>query len=387
MSGYRVIFITRRFWPRWDGASRTIGDLAAALVERGCRATVLTVLEYPPWTTELRWRGVSVIRLPYDQQSRWGEIRYLRNLARWLRANRDHYDLIYVSGLRHDAYAALGAVEQKVPVVLRAEAAGRWGDCLWQLDAKCGRRIKRRTMKAAALLGPSPLAHRELIAAGYSRERIHYLAHGVAPQPAHDKMTCRMARESLATDHSTLTLAEETPLAVYVGRLHRSRGLVSLVTAWEKVLAHRPNARLWLVGDGPQRTSLQQRIDARNLAGRVSLVGRFDEVDTLLAAADLFVLPSVEEDLSVALLEAMAAGLPVVACNNSGNREVVEDGQQGLLVPPGDTDALATALSCVMDQPELARRLGTAARDRVEQHFPLAKMVEAHVTLFESLLA
>ncbi|MBN1590546.1 MAG: glycosyltransferase family 4 protein [Pirellulales bacterium] len=386
MSGYRVVFITRRFWPQWDGASRTIGNLAAALVKRGCQASVLTVWEVPRWAAEIQWRGVSVIRLPYDRQNRRGEIGYLQALTRWLRGNRDQYDLVCVSGLRHDAYAALGAVTSEVPVVLRAETSGFRGDCLWQLDAKRGRRIKRRTMKAAAWIGPSPLAHRELIAAGYPRERIHYLAHGVTRQPVRDKMTRRAARESLATDHSMLRLAEETPLAVCVGRLHRSRGLVSLITAWESILKHRPDARLWFVGNGPERTSLQQRIDARNLTGQVSLVGQFDEVDTLLAAADLFVLPSSEEDLSIALLEAMAAGLPVVACDTLSNREVVESGQQGLLVPSGDVEALATALSRVMDQPEWACQLGNEARNRIEQSFPLGKMVEAYATLFEGLV-
>ncbi|HLA86156.1 MAG TPA: glycosyltransferase, partial [Thermoguttaceae bacterium] len=163
------------------------------------------------------------------------------------------------------------------------------------------------------------------------------------------------------------------------------RGLGRLLAAWVKVVAERPRARLWLVGHGPERATLQERINGLGLGHSVALVGRFDEVDVVLAAADAFVLPSIEEDLSVALLEAMAAGLPPVACDNAGNREVVENERQGLLVPPRDTDALAEAIGRLIDQPEQARRLGAVARDRVERHFPLAKTIESHVKLFEGL--
>ena len=84
---------------------------------------------------------------------------------------------------------------------------------------------------------------------------------------------------------------------------------------------------------------------------------------------------------------AMAGGLASVACDNRGNRELIEDGRQGLLFPPGDAEALADVLVRLLGDPELARRLGMAAQDRVEADFSLAKMVEAHVTLFDELLS
>jgi glycosyltransferase involved in cell wall biosynthesis len=254
------------------------------------------------------------------------------------------------------------------------------------LDAWFGRTIKRRTMRAAALVATSEPVHRELVAAGYPRDRIHPIAHGTDPQPARDAASRSAARQALAADQPALALTDDTPLAVFVGRLRSGRGLSSLLAAWQKVAARRPRARLWLVGDGPQAVAIQQRIDAMNLGDRIALVGQFDEVDTILAAADLFVLPSPEKDLSVALLEAMAVGLPAVVCDNGGNREVVEDERQGLLVPPGDSDALAAAVGRLLDRPELARRLGKAARQSVQERFSLARMVEGHVALFENLL-
>ncbi|MCX7424258.1 MAG: glycosyltransferase family 4 protein [Planctomycetia bacterium] len=386
MSPIRPVFLARRFWPRMDGAARTVADLAAELAARGAEPTVLTVLEHPAWPASIRCRGVSVKRFA-KPLGRLGEFRYERELARWLRENADRYDLLYVSGLKHDAYAAVSAVGGRVPVVLRAEKAGRHGDCLWQLDARCGRRIKRCCLKASALVGPSRQTHAELVAAGYPRPRIHHIPHGVSPRPKRNHRTKRLARAALAESRSALDLPNWAPLAIYTGRLHRAKDLAQLVAAWRPIADRWPNAQLWLAGDGPDRAALLEQIEARHLTGRVALVGTFDCVDVLLDAADLFVHPSPDEDMSVSILEAMAAGLPIVACDIPGNRDLVSDGCEGLLTPPGDAAALSAAIGRLLDQPELAVQLGAAAQDRAGRDFPLAKSVDAHITLFEELLA
>ena len=386
MSLIRPVFLTRRFWPRMDGAARTVADLAAELSAHGAGATVLTVLEHPAWPASIRCRGVSVRRFA-KPEGRLGEFRYERGLARWLRENADRYNLVYVSGLKQDAYAAMSAVGGRVPVVLRAEKAGRRGDCLWQLDARCGRRIKQRCLKAAALVGPSRQTHAELVAAGYPRPRIHYIPHGACPRPKRDHRTKRLARAALAESRAALDLPNWAPLAIYTGRLHRAKGLAHLVAAWRPIADRWPSAQLWLAGDGPDRVALAEQIEARHLSGRVALVGAFDHVDVLLDAADLFVLPSPDEDMSVSLLEAMAAGLPVVACDVPGNRDLVSDGREGLLTPPGDAAVLSAAIARLLNGPGLAAAMGAAAQDRASRDFPLAKSVDAHITLFEELLA
>ena len=385
MSGIRPVFVTRRFWPLMDGAGRTIGNLAAELVARQAPVTVLTTRRHRRWPAEICWHGVSVVRILCPAERRWAAIRSSRAIARWLRRHRDRYDLVYVSGLEYEAVAALSAAGPGVPVVLRAERAGRAGDCLRQLDARGGRRIKYRCMKAAALVGPSRQVHRELIAAGYPRPRIHYLPHGVPIPPTPGVHAKRIARSALAECHSALQLPGGAPLAVYAGQLQRNKGLDELIDAWKTIVGGWPGARLWIAGEGPHRAALHGRIHALGLSDRVVLAGPFDCVDDLLAAADLFVLPSPEEDMSVALLEAMAAGLPIVATDNPGNRDVVADGEHALLAGAEDAGAVAAAIGRLLDQPELGSRLGAAARDRVKEHFPLAKMVDGHVRLFEEL--
>jgi glycosyltransferase involved in cell wall biosynthesis len=386
VSVIRPVFLARRFWPRMDGAARTLADLAAELNAHGGEATVLTVLEHPHWPAPIQCRGVSVARLPKPSPGRLGEFCYARRVARWLRDHADRYNLVYVSGLKRDARTAIAAVGRRVPVVLRDERAGWNGDCLWQLEARGGWGIRNSCMKAAALVAPSRQTHQELLVAGFPKNRIHHIPHGVPPRARRTSQTKRIARAMLAESHPALDVPAWTPLAVYTGQLHREKNLASLVAAWRKVVDRWPDARLWLAGEGPERTSLLEQIEARRLSGRIFLVGMFDHVDTLLDAADVFVLPSPEEDMSVSLLEAMAAGLPVVACDTPGNRDVATDGRHGILTPPGDAAALAAALLRLIGQPELAADLGAAAQDHVNEHFPLAKTVDTHITLFETLL-
>jgi glycosyltransferase involved in cell wall biosynthesis len=193
------------------------------------------------------------------------------------------------------------------------------------------------------------------------------------------------ARETIGESNPALSLDERTPLAIYTGRLHAAKGLESLIAAWTKVVQRRLDARLWLVGEGPEHAALERQIHSLGLAGRAALVGSFDNVEDMLLAADLFVLPSFEEGLSIALLEAMAIGLPVVASDIPGNRRVVQDDIHGLLVPPGDSAALANAIERVFAAPSWAAGLGAAARQRVQDHYSLDRMVDEHLDLFRNL--
>ena len=385
MNPLRLVLISRRFWPLMGRGAGVMANLASELALREVDVTLLTARWHPRWPVEITVRDVPVVRLARPP-GRWRDTnRYMRSIARWLRRNRGRFDLVYVSRLRCEAYAALKAVGKEVPVVLRAEAAGRWGDCVWQLDAGGGRRIKQECMKAGALVGPSRVIERELIAAGYPRERIHYLPNGAPIPPAGSQARKAAARAALFAANPGLRMPDEAPLAVSIGRLDEAKGLGYLVAAWQKVIAVHPDARLWLVGEGPRRKRLEAQIVDLDLLGRVFLAGVYDSVEELLAAADLFVLPSREEGPSLAITEAMGAGLPIVTTDVPGNRELVTDGRHGLLVPGRDVEAMGTAVLRLLDEPDLAARLGTAARDLVQTRFSLARMVDAHLDLFESL--
>lgn len=385
----RLVIITRRFWPAAGGSERMLGNLAAELAWRGCRVTVLTPAWDKKWSEHIYFRGASVIRLPKPHSGSFGSVRYLRALVRWLRNNQAAYDVVYVSSLREEARAAVDNLRGRKPVLLRAERAGQWGDCLWQLESRHGRKIKRVCLKADALIGPSRALERELQAAGYPRDRIRFIPHGFPTAPQRDVQQQAVARALLKTTNPLMTLPEKAfgelaPLAVYHGRLHPAQSVGPLLDVWKEVVRRMPDARLWLSGERSDHPDLLEQIQSLELSQRVIPIGGFDNPRDLLSAADLFV-SAAEEDDSLPLVEAMAAGLPVVAFDNEGNRAVVTGGRQGLLTPPHQSGTMADAVCRLLDDAQLAQEMGTAGKIRAESEFPLAKMVDRHVTLLEEL--
>jgi glycosyltransferase involved in cell wall biosynthesis len=383
----RIVFVTRRFWPLLGGAETMIGNLAAALVNRGMKATILTACWEPHWPREIVHRSVRVVRLPQPPNRVVGTWCYMRELAGWLGRHRDEFNLVYVSQLKHDAYVAVRVGNRlRFPVILRATGAGGTGDCHWHKIGRCGYRIRRQVGRADALIAPSPAIEAELLAAGFAAERLVRLDSGVPIPESRTAARRKQAREMIGGSNAALSLDDKSLLAVYTGRLHAAKGLAHLIDAWATVVQQRPDARLWLVGEGPEHAALERQIHSLRLVGRVTLVGSFDSVEDMLLAADVFVLPSFEEGLSIALLEAMAIGMPVIASDISGNRRVVQDDLNGLLVPSGNSATLAQAIERVFTAPDWAAELGAAARRHVEEHYSLDRMVEEHLNLFRRLV-
>jgi glycosyltransferase involved in cell wall biosynthesis len=190
----------------------------------------------------------------------------------------------------------------------------------------------------------------------------------------------------LGDSHPDLATIDQSPVAVYTGRLHESKGLRDLVRAWPIVMLRWPQARLWLIGDGPDREELFELILDLGLRDAVFMPGAFDDVQDVLAAADVFVLPSYEEGMSLSLLEAMARGVPVVASDIPGNRLLVDHQDHGLLAPLRDPVRLAQTIHEVFAAPRAAQRRAQLAHDRVRERYSLRHMAETHLALFETLI-
>lgn len=162
---------------------------------------------------------------------------------------------------------------------------------------------------------------------------------------------------------------------LFVGRLAPVKGLPILLRALETLIAQHPDIHLTVIGDGPGRGALETQTKARGLAQHVSFVGykSQSEVAEALVKTDVFVLPSFAEGLPVVLMEAMAASRPVVATHIAGIPELVTDGASGLLVAPGDPDALHRAISKIISNPSRATAMGIAGRAKVEAAFDVDK--------------
>ena len=150
------------------------------------------------------------------------------------------------------------------------------------------------------------------------------------------------------------------------------------------LLRTRPHLRFQIVGDGPRRRELEELSHARGLADHVEFLGHREDIPSLLAAADAFVLPSRSEAFPNGAIEAMAAGLPVVASNVGGLRDLIQNGRTGVLVAPGNPEALAGALQTLIDNPAGAEAIGRAAHDEVQQRYSFDRMIAAYENLYLS---
>jgi glycosyltransferase involved in cell wall biosynthesis len=173
---------------------------------------------------------------------------------------------------------------------------------------------------------------------------------------------------------------------VMVGRLSPEKDVATLLRAAALAARAEPAFRLEIAGDGACLPALRQLARGLGLEDQVRFLGEVRDVPALLARAAAFVLPSLTEGISLTILEAMARGLPVAATRVGGNPEVILDGETGLLVPSQDPAALADALLRLFRDPALGRRLGEAARQRVETHFDVRRMVADYEQLYLGLV-
>jgi len=209
---------------------------------------------------------------------------------------------------------------------------------------------------------------------GLSERKLRVVPNGIDPalftQPADPALRARFGG------------SPDRPLVFTAARLSPEKAIDVLVSAAPLV----PEAMFIIAGEGPERAALEARAEALGVARRVRLLGARHDVAQLLAACDLFVLPSRFEGLPISVLEAMAAAKPVVATRIGGTDEAVVDGETGILVPPGDAGALAAAIRTFLADPELARRSGEAGRDRLRARFTAGAMIDGVTAAYEELL-
>ncbi len=182
-------------------------------------------------------------------------------------------------------------------------------------------------------------------------------------------------------------LPEEQIIVGAIGRPRPVKGYGILRQAFQQIAERRPNTHLVFVGDGPDKETLAAQAARSGLAQRVTWMGDQTDIPGLLPAFDILAVPSIYEGLGIVALEAMAAGLPVVGSRVGGIPEVVIEGETGLLVPAGDVSALAAALTRLVNDPDLRRRLGEAGSARVCERYSQQSVREKTLTMYSELLA
>lgn len=392
----RVLFLTESFHPTLGGGEGHIRALASRLVALGEPCTVVTRRAEPDWSRVDDVDGIRVLRVGSPGPGRTGKFRMVPSALLALLRERRRFDVLVVRGTRVLGLPGLLAARLLgKPVVLQPELLGEmsgrvytWGKPIeespWVHLVRVAVRIRNAWLAdAEAFVAMSREIAEELAQAGAGARTV-LLPHGVdlsrflPPAP-----------ERRAAERRRLGLPDDAYVIAYVGRLLRGKGLETLLAAFSGVAQRDARARLLLVGSGAGvslsvEDDLRRAVGEGGLADRVQFTGRVDDVEAHLAAADVFAFPSEFEALGIALVEAAACGLPAAASRTGGIVDVVEDGRSGLLVPPGDSTALAEALERLRDA-ELRRRMGERASRVARSRFDLAASVVRYRALFREL--
>ena len=173
---------------------------------------------------------------------------------------------------------------------------------------------------------------------------------------------------------------------ITVANLRPEKNHETLIAAAALLAPSCPDLRYQVVGNGPRRGELEALARMRGVHHLMEFLGHRDDIPALLADADLFVLPSRSEAFPNGAIEAMAAGLPVVASDVGGLRDLIDPGHTGLLVPPADPEALATAMRSLVEDPVRAAALGAAARDDIQSRYSFERMVGDFDAFYQSAL-
>jgi glycosyltransferase involved in cell wall biosynthesis len=227
---------------------------------------------------------------------------------------------------------------------------------------------------ASSVCAVSDDLKRHLVAEGFTPERIRVVYNGIDAGPLPDAAAKRDARALIGA-------APGEAIIGAVGRFDPVKDLPTLIRAFGVVRSALPQTRLVLVGDGPERSLLERIAADQGLHDRVTFTGYRADVRALLPAFDLYVNSSLFEGVSLTILEAMAAGVPVVATRVGGTPEVI-DRSTGVLVPPADASALASALGAMLRDEPTRTALGAAARARVERLFSIDRMTEDYASMY-----
>ncbi len=218
----------------------------------------------------------------------------------------------------------------------------------------------------------------------FVQRKILVIHNGVAQQPLYSREEARAFVRGLSKTLDARLANSETMVIGTNAELHHIKGIEYLIEAALTLILRKKDFVVLVMGEGEERAELQKMVREKKLEETVFFLGHIADAARYLNAYDIFVLPSLSEGLAYAILEAGSAGLPVVASHVGGIPEIIEDGRDGLLVPPKNSQELAEELLSLMSDAARRRRLGSALKERVARNFSFEGMIEKTLALYRS---
>lgn len=381
-----IVLICHSYPPVIGGSELEAQRVCAALIRRGYRVKVVCAGGDPmpavrDWTDP---EGVPV-RIYAGHWQGW-----LRNFVFGLRVagmlfwERRRYQIVYflMQGFHLAAGLPVARLAGK-PILMKIGGSGviplMTRSAMGRLELRWLRQWANRIM----ILNDG--MREEAMAEGFPSQQLYWM-----PNPVDTDAFAPCDPAARPERRERFGISATAPVALYCGRLAAEKALPSLIDAFALVVRRIPEAVLVLVGDGPLRASLaeqaaQLQLPEKNLrfAGRVAP----EDVSNWLQIADVFTLVSPSEGFPCALAEAMSTGLASVVSDIPGNRQLIESGRHGLLVPVGDSEAIATAIVRILEDAPLRTRMGQESRSRVSENYSTAKIADRYETLFQEALA
>ena len=350
------------------GAEKQLCLLAAGLDRRRFDPYVLTLTRNGPLEAFLRSAGVPILSIGKRWKIDPFAYRRLQKAISDLRP-----DIVHTWLFAANAYGRMAAIRARVPVVVGGErSVDPWKR---HYEYWIDRWLAKRSQ---AILTNSNGVKEFYVQHGIDADKLVVIPNG-QPERSAPEISKREFLQRLG-------LPEGRTYIAAVGRLWPQKGYKEMIWAVELLRLVRPDVLLVIIGDGPHRPRLEQFRDQVQVAHHVRFVGERSDVAELLPHFDLFLNTSQYEGQSNAIMEAMQALVPVVATDIPGNRDLIIDGETGMLVPVGAADQTSKRLFELLEEPSTGKVLALAAAERIRREFSVAKMIAQHEATYQNLL-
>jgi glycosyltransferase involved in cell wall biosynthesis len=353
------------------GAETVVLSLAKALRNKGNNC-VIGLLQTGWLNDQVKEAGFDTIII---EQKRSYDLGCLWRLATLVRKFK--IDLIHAHEFMMNTYGTMTGFLKGIPVVTTIHGKNYYGE---KTRRKIAYRFVSRLSRMVAVSDDLACFLAEEI--GISKDRINTIYNGIDCERYNGNVSSGIA----LTVRESLSIPAQSPVVATVGMLFPVKDHLTLLRAAVKVTRRFPDVIFVICGDGELKDRLRKAANDLRIADNVRLAGFRDDIPGLLRITDVYVCSSLSEGLSLSILEAMAAGKPVVASNVGGNPEVVVHGKTGFLVPPQDPETLASKIILLLQNKLLSQQFGAEGQLRVHEKFSRERMVDTYQRLYQKAL-